>query len=130
MLTIKEIGQKLAPIIGNKGIEFERNTYDSEDAMPFLILNGEKQIVTWASLNDVGNFLEVDMKDGSQWGINLDSALFGEEWNMTDEKVEKQCGEMGVYELLYDMYNYLGFEEVYGDFETDFLGMTWWDLSK
>jgi hypothetical protein len=49
---------------------------------------------------------------------------------MTDEKVEKQCGEMGVYELLYDMYNYLGFEEVYGDFETDFLGMTWWELSK
>jgi hypothetical protein len=51
-------------------------------------------------------------------------------YDITEEEFEEGANEIGLYELLTDIYYETEESLEIGDFETDFLGIAWWDLSR
>ena len=51
-------------------------------------------------------------------------------YDITEEEFEDGANEMGLYELLRDIYYETEESQEIGDFEVDFLKIPWWDLSR
>lgn len=120
----KEIALKLALLTNGKTITFDHKSYDDANDIPHLMVDGIRFNVETAKFNEKGKFLEVtgstNMNPCSLAGMGI---TFVEDENLTEELIEKECKEMGMYELFSDIYYETNESNDIGDFEIDFLGI-------
>ena len=120
-MTHKEIALKLALLTNGKTITFDHKSYDDANDIPHLMVDGIRFNVETAKFNENGKFLEVtgstNMNPCSLAGMGI---TFVEDENLTEELIEKECKEMGMYELFSNIYYETN---NIGDFEIDFLGI-------
>lgn len=123
-MTHKEIALKLALLTNGKTITFDHKSYDDVNDIPHLMVDGIRFNVETAKFNEYGKFLEVtgstDMNPCSLAGMGI---TFVEDENLTEELIETECKEMGMYELFSNIYYETNESNDIGDFEIDFLGM-------
>lgn len=124
-MRITEVVKKLAELLNGRTIYFDLKSYSEDAEPPFLIVDWKRKIVEEVTLNKAGTYLEVSFVDGS--GGSFD---FYAENDLDIDEIEKECGEMGIYNLLKDMYMETDESFDLGDFEQDFLGIDWWELSN
>jgi hypothetical protein len=124
-MRITEVVKKLAELLNGRTIYFDLKSYSEDAEPPYLIVDGERKIVEESQLNKAGTYLEVSFADGSCGGFN-----FYAENDLDIDEIEKECGKMGIYNLLKDMYMETDESFDLGDFEQDFLGIDWWELSN
>jgi hypothetical protein len=118
-MLIKDIAQKLAKLLDNRGVEFDFKSYDNKDDIPHIYINEERQNVELAFFNEIeGCLLCVDLENGEQLGICVNSMIYD---GKTDDDIEKECEKMGIYNLFQDMYYEMNESAELGDFEDDFL---------
>lgn len=124
-MRITEVVKKLAELLNGRTIYFDLKSYSEDAEPPYLIVYGDRKIVEEVTLNKEGTYLEVSFADGS--GGSFD---FYAENDLDIDEIEEECGEMGIYNLLKDMYMETDESFDLGDFEQDFLGIDWWELSN
>lgn len=117
-MNIIDIAKKLGEFLKGETIIFDLMSYSEDAERPYLIVDGERQNVVETTLNVQGTLLEVEFSDGS-----CGSFSFYEEEGDTIDDIEKECREMGIYQLLKDMYYETDGSFDIGDFEQYFLGI-------
>lgn len=120
-MTLFEITKKLADFLKGRTIQFDFKSYDDENDIPRISDGGKWYKVESVRFNDEGDFFEITT-DSFACGIGL--------YDITEEEFNEGATEMGLYELLSDVYYETEESWEIGDFETDFLNISWWDLSK
>jgi hypothetical protein len=123
-MNIIEVAKMLGEFLKGETIYFDLASYSADAEPPFLIVDNKREIVESATLNKEGTFLVVEFANGGGAGFG-----FYEEDGLTIDDIEKECGEMGIYQLLKDMYYETDESFDIGDFEQDFLKLSWWDIS-
>lgn len=116
-MSIFEIAQKVANLLKGRTIYFDFKSYDNEDDIPRISDGASWYKVELVRFNEKGDFFEI-IADKYACGVNL--------CDITDD----DAIEMGLYELLSDVYYETEESMELGDYESDFLGIPWWDLSK
>ena len=123
-MTHKESALKLALLTNGKTITFDHKSYDDANDIPHLMVDGIRFNVETAKFNEKGKFLEVtgstNMNPCSLAGMGI---TFVEDENLTEELIETECKEMGMYELFSNIYYETNESNDIGDFEIDFLGI-------
>lgn len=125
-MSILEVAKKLGNLLKGRTIYFDFKSYDNEEDIPHIFDGSTRCDVEVVRFNDNGDFFEIITKSVSM-GIGLYDI---DENNLTEEEFEKGANEMGLYELLSNVYYETEESLELGDFESDFLGIPWWDLSK
>ena len=120
-MSIFEIAQKVGELCKGRTIHFDFKSYDDENDIPRISDGGKWYKVESVRFNDEGDFFEV-ITDSFACGIGF--------YDITEEEFNEGATEMGLYELLSNVYYETDESMELGDFETDFLGIPWWDLSK
>lgn len=116
-MEIIEIAEKLGRLLNGQTIHFDLKSYDDESTLPCIIDNEKVLVVESALLSNDGQTLEVDFKDGTNMRYDI-------------QPNDDECNELGIYQLLKDMYMETDYSCEIGDFEQDFLGLPWWELSN
>ena len=120
-MSIFEITKKLANLLKGRTIYFDFKSYDNEECIPHIFDGGTRCNVEIVRFNENGDFIEIITKSVSM-GIAL--------YDITEEEFEEDANDIGLYELLTDIYYETEESLEIGDFEMDFLGIAWWDLSR
>ena len=116
-MNIREQIKKVAELLEGKVMYFDWNSYDLEEDIPHLIIDGVRENIEAVAINKDGTFMEVLTKDEE---IGLD---FTEDEENTFESIDKELEESGMEEFLRDIYyNHPRSWEI-GDYDMDFL--TW-----
>ena len=116
-MNIREQIKKVAELLDGKVMYFDWKSYDFEEDIPHLIIDGVRENIESVAINKDGTFMEVMTNDG---GFGLG---FYEDEENTFESIDKNLEECGMDEFLRDIYyNHPRSWEI-GDYELDFL--TW-----
>lgn len=131
MTDFKAIGEKLAKLLYEddyrpKGcVNFDFRSYDDEEYVPHLFIDGVRYDVEMTYLSEDGTELSVTtLRDGKYWDYTfyLDfRADEDHEFADNEEDYNAYLEKMGAYGLLQDMYYELPVSWEIGDFEMDFL---------
>ena len=116
-MSILEIAKKVANLLKGRAIYFDFKSYDNEEDIPHIFDGRTRCNVEVVRFNDNGDFFEIITSSVSM-GIGLYDI---EEDNLTEEEFEDGANEMGLYELLRDIYYETDESVELGDFEDDFL---------
>lgn len=120
-MSILEIAKEVGNLLKGRTIYFDFKSYDNEEDIPHIFDGRTRCDVECVRFNDNGDFFEILTKSVSM-GIGL--------YDITEEEFEDGANEMGLYELLRDIYYETEESQEIGDFEVDFLKIPWWDLSR
>lgn len=112
-MSIFEVAQKVANLLKGRTIHFDFKSYDDENDIPRISDGGKWYKVRYVCFNDEGDFLEI-VTDTFGCGIGF--------YDITEEEFNEGATEMGLYELLSDVYYETEESLKLGDFECDFLG--------
>ena len=122
-METKEIVKKLAELLyKDEGVYdgavcFDWASYDLDEDIPCLIINGECVKIEEFKVNKEGNIIKVlrhdDLFHIDEWTLNLDECTF----------TEQEYEDMGMYALLNSVYYETDYSWEIGDFEIDFLGI-------
>ena len=116
-MNIREQIKKVAELLEGKVMYFDWNSYDLEEDIPHLIIDGKRENIEAVAINKDGTFMEVMTNDGKL------SRNFYEDEENTFESIDKMLEECGMDEFLRDIYyNHPRSWEI-GDYDLDFL--TW-----
>jgi hypothetical protein len=116
-MSILEIAKKVGNLLKGRTIYFDFKSYDNKEDIPHIFDGWTRCDVECVRFNDNGDFFEILTKSVSM-GIGLYDI---EEDNLTEEEFEKDANEMGLYDLLKDIYYETDESAELGDFEDDFL---------
>lgn len=117
-MNTQEIVKKLAELLYKDegaydgAVCFDWNTYDDENDIPHIIINGERVNIDEFRVNKEGTQISVISGDDS-YTLDL----------VTNPFTEQEYEDMGIYTLLNDVYYETGYSWEIGDFEIDFLGI-------
>lgn len=111
-MSIFEVAKKVANLFKGKTIYFDFKSYDNEEDIPHIFDGRKRCDVEVVRFNDNGDFFEIITKSVSM-GIGL--------YDITEEEFEEDANEIGLYELLRDIYYETDKSQEIGDFELDFL---------
>ena len=116
-MNIREQIKKLAELLDENVMYFDWRSYDFEEDIPHLIIDGVRENIESVIIKKDGTFMEVLTKEGV---IGLG---FTEDEEDTLESIDKELEECGMEEFLRDIYyNHPRSWEI-GDYDMDFL--TW-----
>ena len=116
-MNIREQIKRAAQLLEGKVMYFDWNSYDLEEDIPHLIIDGVRENIESVIIKKDGTFMEVLTKEGV---IGLG---FTEDEEDTLESIDKELEECGMEEFLRDIYyNHPRSWEI-GDYDMDFL--TW-----
>ena len=116
-MNIREQIKKVAELLDGKVMYFDWKSYDLEEDIPHLIIDGVRENIESVAINKDGTFMEILTKD-EEIGLS-----FTEDEENTFETIDKELEECGMEEFLRDIYyNHPRSCEI-GDYELDFL--TW-----
>ena len=117
-MNTQEIVKKLAQLLYNEEegyngiVYFDWKTYDDENDIPHIIINGERVNIDEFRVNKDGTQISVISGDDI-YTLNLTTSPF----------TEQEYEDMGMYTLLNDVYYETDYSWEIGDFEIDFLGI-------
>ena len=111
-MSILEIAKEVGNLLKGRAIYFDFKSYDNEEDIPHIFDGRTRCNVEVVRFNDNGDFFEIITKSVSM-GIGL--------YDITEEEFEDDANEMGLYELLRDIYYETDESQEIGDFEMDFL---------
>lgn len=120
-MSILEVAKKVGELCKGRTIHFDFKSYDDENDIPRISDGASWYKVESVRFNEDGDFFEI-LADKFACGVKLN--------DMTDKEFEDETNKMGLYELLSNVYYETEESMELGDFESDFLGIPWWDLSK
>ena len=116
-MNIREQIKKVAELLDENVMYFDWKSYDFEEDIPHLIIDGVRENIYSVAINKDGTFMEVMTKE-EEIGLS-----FTEDEENTFESIDKDLEESGMGEFLRDIYyNHPRSWEI-GDYEDDFL--TW-----
>lgn len=116
-MNIREQIKKVAELLEGKVMYFDWKSYDFEEDIPHLIIDGVRENIESVFINKDGTFMEILTKD-EEIGLG-----FTEDEEDTFESIDKELEECGMEEFLRDIYyNHPRSWEI-GDYDMDFL--TW-----
>jgi hypothetical protein len=113
-MSIFEVAQKVANLLKGRRIYFDFKSYDNEEDIPQISDGGKWYKVRYVRFNDEGDFLEI-VTDTFGCVIGF--------YDITEEEFNKGANEMGLYELLVNVYYETEDSMELGDFESDFLNI-------
>lgn len=116
-MNIREQIKKVAELLDENVMYFDWKSYDFEEDIPHLIIDGVRENIYSVAINKDGTSMEVMTNDG---GFVL--GLYEDEEN-TFESIDKMLEECGMDEFLRDIYYNHPLSWAIGDYEDDFL--TW-----
>lgn len=116
-MSIFEVAKKVGNLLKGRTIYFDFKSYDNEEDIPHIFDGRTRCNVEVVRFNDNGDFFEI-ITEFVSMGIGLYDI---EEDNLTEEEFEDEANEMGLYELLRDIYYETDESQEIGDFEMDFL---------
>ena len=108
-MNIREQIKKVAEFLEGKKMYFDWSSYDLEEDIPHLIIDGKRENIESVVINKDGSFMKVMTKD--------------EDEENTLESIDKELEECGMEEFLRDIYYNHPLSWAIGDYEDDFL--TW-----
>lgn len=111
-MSIFEVAKKVANLLKGRTIYFDFKSYDDENDIPHIFDGKTRCNVEVVRFNDNGDFFEI-ITESVAMGIQL--------YDITEEEFEKDANEIGLYELLMDIYYETDESQEIGDFEFDFL---------
>ena len=111
-MSILEVAKKVGNLLKGRTIYFDFKSYDNEEDIPHIFDGRTRCDVEVVKFNDNGDFFEIITKSVGM-GIGL--------YDITEEEFEEGANEMGLYELLRDIYYETDESQEIGDFEDDFL---------
>ena len=102
----------------NGEVSFEPNTYDREEDMPHLNYdNGERVVVNSAEISEDGMEMFITFLHDAKDGCSGFCLSFYTDGDVTEDEMEKECEEMGLDEVLMEMFYYTNESYNYEDFE-------------
>lgn len=114
-MNIREQIKKLAELLNGETMYFDWKSYDLEEDIPHLNLDGNREDVVSVSISKDGLFMNVST-NSFETGLG-----FYEEDGVTFETIDKELEDMGMDEFVRDIYyNHPRSWEI-GDYEDDFL---------
>lgn len=114
-MNIREQIKKLAELLNGETMYFDWKSYDLEEDIPHLNLDGNREDVVSVSISKDGLFMNVST-NSFETGLG-----FYEEEGVTFETIDKELEDMGMDEFVRDIYyNHPRSWEI-GDYEDDFL---------
>ena len=118
-MSIREQIKKVAELLEGKKMYFDWSSYDLEEDIPHLIIDGKRENIESVVISKDGSFMKVMTKDGSF----MKSMTKDEDEENTLESIDKELEECGMEEFLRDIYYNHPLSWAIGDYEDDFL--TW-----
>lgn len=112
-MSILEIAKKVGNLLKGRTIYFDFKSYDNEEDIPHIFDGLTRCNVEVVRFNDDGDFFEI-LTNSVSMGIRL--------YDITEKEFEREANEIGLYELLNDIYYETDESYEIGDFELDFLG--------
>lgn len=119
-MNTREQIKKLANLLNGKTIHFDWKSYDFEEDIPHLILDGERKNISSVSISKDGLTMKVLTTD-CEYGLGFYEDI---ENGDTFETIDKELEECGMDEFLRDIYYEHPRSWEIGDYEDDFLS---WD---
>jgi hypothetical protein len=116
-MNIIEIAHKLGEFLNGRTIYFDHKSYDLEEDIPHIIIDGKRENVHTAQFNEDGSTLII-VTDSYEYTLG-----FYEDEDTTTEEILKEADEMGLYDLFSDIFYETEESWEIGDFELDFLGI-------
>ena len=116
-MNIREQIKKVAELLDGKVMYFDWKSYDFEEDIPHLIIDGVRENIYSVVINKDGTSMEVMTNDGKL------SRNFYEDEENTFESIDKELEECGMDEFLRDIYYNHPLSWEIGDYDMDFL--TW-----
>ena len=114
-MILREQIKMIAELLEGKVMYFDWQSYEFEEDIPHLIIDGARQNIESVTINKDGTFMEV-MTEDEEIGLS-----FTEDEENTFETIDKELEECGMDEFLRDIYyNHPRSCEI-GDYEIDFL---------
>lgn len=113
-MTIKTIAKKLAKLLNGRTTYFDFKSYDIQDDVPHIFVNGVRYNITYVKMENNGSYMECC---GNYKGTGIYYAFGISIRTLTDTELE----EMGIPALLHDIYYETDESAELGDFEDDFL---------
>ena len=112
-MSIREQIKKVAKLLDGKVMYFDWKSYDFEEDIPHLIIDGVRENIYSVAINKDGTSMEVMTNDGK-----LSRDFYEDEEN---KSIDKELEESGMEEFLRDIYyNHPRSWEI-GDYDFDFL---------
>ena len=118
-MNTREQIKKLASLLEEKVMYFDHKSYDFEEDIPHLILDGERVNVESVWIDKKGLSMTITTKD-TEFGLGFYEDI---ENGDTFETIDKELEECGMDEFLRDIYYEHPRSWEIGDYEDDFL--TW-----
>lgn len=118
-MNTREQIKKLANLLNGKTIHFDWKSYDFEEDIPHLILDGERVNIDSVWIDKKGLSMTITTKD-TEIGLGFNEDI---ENGDTFETIDKELEECGMDEFLRDIYYEHPRSWEIGDYEDDFL--TW-----
>jgi hypothetical protein len=115
-MNIIEIAHKLGEFLNGRTIYFDHKSYDLEEDIPHIIIDGTRENVQTAQFNEDGSILTI-VTDSHEYTLD-----FKDEDTPTEE-ILKESEEIGLYDLFSDIFYETEESWEIGDFELDFLGI-------
>ena len=116
-MILREQIKMIAELLEGKVMYFDWQSYEFEEDIPHLIIDGVRENIEAVAINKDGTSMEILTKD-EEIGLS-----FTEDEENIFESIDKELEESGMEELLRDIYyNHPRSWEI-GDYEMDFL--TW-----
>lgn len=106
------VAQKLCKLLKGRTIHFDFKSYDNEEDIPQISDGGKWYKVRYVRFNDEGDYFEI-ITDTFGCGIGFN--------DITEEEFNKGANEIGLYDLLSNVYYETDESVELGDFEDDFL---------
>ena len=116
-MNLREQIKRLAVLLEQKFLLFDWKSYDNEEDIPHLFIDGKRENIDTVFISKDGLSMTVTSKD---YEIGLG---FYEEDGITFEMIDKDLEDMGMDAFLRDIYYRHSRSWEIGDYEDDFL--TW-----
>lgn len=116
-MNTREQIKKLASLLEEKVMYFDHKSYDFEEDIPHLIIDGERVNIESVWIDKKGLTMTVTTND-TEFGLGFYEDI---ENGDTFETIDKELEEMGMDELLRDIYYEHPRSWEIGDYEDDFL---------
>ena len=114
-MILREQIKMIAELLEGKVMYFDWQSYEFEEDIPHLIIDGARENIESVAINKDGTSMEV-MTNDEEIGLS-----FTEDEENTFETIDKELEECGMDEFLRDIYyNHPRSCEI-GDYEIDFL---------
>lgn len=111
-MTYAEIAKKLGKLLNGQDIWFDHSSYDDDDLIPSICVEGERLKVTNAWISPDGLFGRLICSNGKIHVLDFRKS-----------NTEKVCERYGMDELFHDIYYETDDSLDIGDYEQDFLGL-------